>query len=33
MIDRAVPFDEAPEAFRHYASGAAFGKVLISHRA
>ncbi|WP_323809106.1 zinc-binding dehydrogenase [Kitasatospora acidiphila] len=30
VIDRVVPFDEAPAAFRRYASAAAFGKVVIS---
>jgi NADPH:quinone reductase-like Zn-dependent oxidoreductase len=29
VVDRVVPFEQAPEAFRHYASGAAFGKVVI----
>ncbi|MEV7189766.1 NAD(P)-dependent alcohol dehydrogenase [Kitasatospora sp. NPDC093102] len=32
VIDRAFPFSKAPEAFRYYASGAAFGKVIISNR-
>ncbi|MFB7861724.1 NAD(P)-dependent alcohol dehydrogenase [Streptomyces sp. NPDC056069] len=30
VLDRTFRFDEAPEAFRHYASGASFGKVVIS---
>lgn len=30
IVDRTFPFDEAPEAFRHLASGAHFGKVTIS---
>ncbi|QKW23437.1 NAD(P)-dependent alcohol dehydrogenase [Kitasatospora sp. NA04385] len=29
LLDRSFPFDRAVEAFRHYASGAAFGKVTI----
>lgn len=32
VIDRRFPFDEAPQAFRHYASGAAFGKVVITNQ-
>ncbi|WP_214327017.1 zinc-dependent alcohol dehydrogenase family protein [Nonomuraea sediminis] len=31
VIDRVFPFDEAPEAYRYYASGQPFGKVVISH--
>jgi NADPH:quinone reductase-like Zn-dependent oxidoreductase len=30
VIDRAFPFDQAPDAYRHYASGEAFGKVVVS---
>ena len=30
VIDRVVPFDETPEAFRHLESGSHFGKVVIS---
>ncbi|MCC9311063.1 NAD(P)-dependent alcohol dehydrogenase [Kitasatospora sp. RB6PN24] len=30
VVDRVVAFDDAPAAFRHYASGAAFGKVVIA---
>ncbi|MFG3349395.1 NAD(P)-dependent alcohol dehydrogenase [Streptomyces sp. NPDC048018] len=30
VLDRTFRFDRAPEAFRHYASGASFGKVVIS---
>jgi NADPH:quinone reductase-like Zn-dependent oxidoreductase len=30
VIDRVFPFDEAPDAFRYYASGSAFGKVIVS---
>jgi NADPH:quinone reductase-like Zn-dependent oxidoreductase len=29
-VDRVVPFDDAPEAFRHYLGGGATGKVVIS---
>ncbi|GAA2170980.1 MULTISPECIES: zinc-dependent alcohol dehydrogenase family protein [Glycomyces] len=29
VIDRAFPFEQAPDAFRYYASGAALGKVVI----
>jgi NADPH:quinone reductase-like Zn-dependent oxidoreductase len=29
VVDRAFPFDEAPEAFRHMASGRHFGKVVV----
>ncbi|MGW4897842.1 zinc-dependent alcohol dehydrogenase family protein [Kitasatospora sp. NPDC004240] len=32
VIDSTHPFDRAPDAFRHYASGAAFGKVVIADR-
>lgn len=30
VVDRAFPFDQAPEAFRHYLSGAAVGRVAIT---
>ncbi|NUR83201.1 MAG: NAD(P)-dependent alcohol dehydrogenase [Nonomuraea sp.] len=30
VIDRVFPFDQAQDAYRHYASGAAFGKVVIT---
>jgi NADPH:quinone reductase-like Zn-dependent oxidoreductase len=30
VIDRVFPFSEAPEAYRHLASGAHFGKVCIA---
>ncbi|WP_019629239.1 zinc-dependent alcohol dehydrogenase family protein [Actinomadura atramentaria] len=30
LIDRTFRFDDAPEAFRYYASGEAFGKVVIT---
>jgi NADPH:quinone reductase-like Zn-dependent oxidoreductase len=30
VLDRAFPFDDAPEAFRHYLGGAAIGKVVIT---
>ncbi|WP_043632875.1 zinc-dependent alcohol dehydrogenase family protein [Nonomuraea candida] len=30
LIDRVFPFDWAPDAYRYYASGAAFGKVVIA---
>ncbi|MEV0449195.1 NAD(P)-dependent alcohol dehydrogenase [Streptomyces sp. NPDC050600] len=29
VLDRAFPFEQAADAFRHYASGAAFGKVVV----
>ncbi|MFD0560723.1 zinc-binding dehydrogenase [Kitasatospora saccharophila] len=29
VIDRSFPFDRAVDAFRYYASGSAFGKVVI----
>ncbi len=31
VIDRRVPFDEAPAAYRRLASGAHFGKIVIAH--
>ncbi|GGQ62397.1 zinc-binding dehydrogenase [Streptomyces althioticus] len=31
VIDRVFPFEEAPDAAAHLASGAHFGKVVISH--
>ena len=31
VIDRRFPFSEAPAAYRHLASGAHFGKVVITH--
>ena len=30
VIDRVFPFEEAPRAFEHLASGAHFGKVVIA---
>lgn len=30
-IDRVLPFEEAPAAVSHMASGAHFGKIVISH--
>ncbi|MFG2004113.1 NAD(P)-dependent alcohol dehydrogenase [Spirillospora sp. NPDC048911] len=30
VIDRVFAFDDAPDAYRHYASGKAFGKVVIT---
>jgi NADPH:quinone reductase-like Zn-dependent oxidoreductase len=30
VIDRVFPFDQAPDAYRHYASGEAFGKTVIT---
>ncbi len=30
VLGRVFPFDEAPEAFRHYLGGAALGKVVIT---
>ncbi|MFI6497821.1 NAD(P)-dependent alcohol dehydrogenase [Nonomuraea typhae] len=30
VIDRVFPFDQAPDAYRYYASGQALGKVVIS---
>ncbi|MFD5383525.1 NAD(P)-dependent alcohol dehydrogenase [Streptomyces sp. NPDC127074] len=31
VIDRVVPFEQAPEAFAHFEKGPRFGKVVISH--
>ena len=31
VIDRRFPFAEAPAAYRHLASGAHLGKIVISH--
>ncbi|MEU1225683.1 NAD(P)-dependent alcohol dehydrogenase [Streptomyces sp. NPDC005828] len=31
VIDRVFPFDEAADAYRHYAAGTSFGKVVIRH--
>lgn len=31
VIDRMFPFDEVPDAYRHFESRAHFGKVVISH--
>ncbi|MBE3013155.1 NAD(P)-dependent alcohol dehydrogenase [Microbispora sp. NEAU-D428] len=30
VIDRTFPFDQAHDAYRHYASGKAFGKVVVT---
>jgi len=30
VLGRVFPFDDAPEAFRHYLSGTAYGKVVIT---
>ncbi|KUJ69620.1 NADPH:quinone oxidoreductase [Streptomyces albus subsp. albus] len=30
VIDRVFPFDDAADAYRHYASGKAFGKIVIT---
>jgi NADPH:quinone reductase-like Zn-dependent oxidoreductase len=30
VLDRVFPFDDAPEAFRHYLRGSALGKVVIT---
>jgi NADPH:quinone reductase-like Zn-dependent oxidoreductase len=30
VLDRVFPFDDAPEAFRHYLGGSALGKVVIT---
>ncbi|MFF5206824.1 NAD(P)-dependent alcohol dehydrogenase [Streptosporangium sp. NPDC000396] len=30
VIDRVFPFDQAPDAYRYYASGQAFGKIVIT---
>jgi NADPH:quinone reductase-like Zn-dependent oxidoreductase len=30
VLDRVFPFDDAPEAFRHYLGGTAIGKVVIT---
>ncbi|MFI8931563.1 zinc-binding dehydrogenase [Streptomyces sp. NPDC053474] len=29
LVDRVLPFDEAVDAYRHYAAGGAFGKAVI----
>ena len=31
VIDRRFSFDEAPDAYRHLAAGAHFGKIVITH--
>lgn len=31
VIDRVFPFEEAPAAYRHHASGRFFGQVIINH--
>ncbi|MCB8900997.1 MULTISPECIES: NAD(P)-dependent alcohol dehydrogenase [unclassified Streptomyces] len=31
VIDRVFPFDAAADAYRHYAAGGPFGKVVVSH--
>ncbi|MGW8761584.1 zinc-dependent alcohol dehydrogenase family protein [Streptomyces sp. NPDC055815] len=31
VVDRAFRFDEAVDAYRHYAGGGSFGKVVIDH--
>ena len=31
VIDRAFPFDAAPDAYRYFESRAHFGKVVINH--
>jgi NADPH:quinone reductase-like Zn-dependent oxidoreductase len=31
VVDRVFPFEEAPDAYRHFESRAHFGKVVISH--
>jgi NADPH:quinone reductase-like Zn-dependent oxidoreductase len=30
VVDRVFPFDEAPAAYTHHASGAFVGKVVIA---
>jgi hypothetical protein len=30
VLDRVFPFDDAPEAFRHYLGGTARGKVVVT---
>ncbi|MFH8371165.1 zinc-binding dehydrogenase [Streptomyces sp. NPDC018031] len=31
VIDRVFPFDAAVDAYRYYAAGGPFGKVVVSH--
>lgn len=31
VVDRVFPFDEAVDAYRHYAGGTSFGKVVVDH--
>jgi NADPH:quinone reductase-like Zn-dependent oxidoreductase len=31
VIDRVFPFEQARQAFTHFADGNHFGKVVISH--
>ncbi|MEU2236739.1 zinc-dependent alcohol dehydrogenase family protein [Streptomyces vietnamensis] len=31
VVDRVFPFDRAVDAYRHYAAGTSFGKVVIDH--
>jgi alcohol dehydrogenase len=31
IIDRVFPFEEARQAFEHFAAGRHFGKVVITH--
>ncbi len=30
IVDKVFPFDEAPEAFRQFAAGNFFGKIVIT---
>jgi NADPH:quinone reductase-like Zn-dependent oxidoreductase len=30
VVDRVLPFDQAPAAFQHMASGQHFGKIVIA---
>jgi NADPH:quinone reductase-like Zn-dependent oxidoreductase len=31
VVDRVLPFKEAPDAYRHFESRGHFGKIVISH--
>lgn len=31
IVDRVFPFEEARQAFEHFAAGQHFGKVVITH--
>ena len=32
VVDRVFPFEEAEQAYRYYAEGNAFGKVVVARR-